>query len=221
MTGLTISTIVLWALQIATVVVVVGLARQIGVLHLRVRPIGPGQRADGPEVGSRATLPSLTSLRGHRVPVVGSGEISLIAFANPTCTACGPTMKAVKRLSSVESGLRLIVAVDGDPDQALSYAATYGITDVVDPTQLKAFDSSARPFVTAMSDEGIILATGVPNTLEQLESLTAAARHRRSFIPQDGEPTTSNSTTSEELKLIDISSTMADEEPEHGHSARR
>jgi hypothetical protein len=37
MTGLTISNIILWILQISTIIVVVGLARQVGVLHLRVR----------------------------------------------------------------------------------------------------------------------------------------------------------------------------------------
>ena len=33
------------------------------------------------------------------------------------------------------------------------------------------------PFTVVVSDEGTVLATGVPNTLEQLEMLLANARH--------------------------------------------
>ncbi len=212
MTGLTISNLVLWALEIATIVVVVGLARQVGVLHLRVRPIGPGQTGDGPLVGSRVDPPAVTSLRGDQVQVIVQGQLSLVAFANPTCTACGPTMQAVKRLKAVEPSLRFLVAVDGEPKEGLIYAESYGLPQVVGADHLKALDSNLRPFVTVLSDQGIVLATGVPNNLEQLESLLAAARHHNSFNVSQDISGDDPAAARKELELVDLRSGISDQE---------
>jgi methylamine dehydrogenase accessory protein MauD len=176
-TALTISNLVLWVLQIATIVVVVGLARQVGVLHLRVKPLSAGLIEDGPPIGARLELPPVVSLRGEQTPVVIPGYLSLVTFANPGCSACGPTMEAVKRLRSVEREVRFVVAVDGDQTQGLRYASSYGLTDVVGSDSLRTMSCASRPFTVVVSDEGTVLATGVPNTLEQLEMLLANARH--------------------------------------------
>jgi len=176
-TALTISNLVLWVLQIATIVVVVGLARQVGVLHLRVKPLSAGQIEDGPPIGARLELPPVVSLRGEQMPVVMPGYLSLVTFASPGCSACGPTMEAVQRLRPVERGVRFVVAVDGDQTQGLKYASRYGLADVVGSGSLRTMSCASRPFTVVVSDEGTVLATGVPNTLEQLEMLLANARH--------------------------------------------
>ncbi len=179
MAWLTISNLVLWVLQIATIVVVVGLARQVGVLHLRVRPLGAGRPEDGPQIGARLHLPPVVSLRGDATQVLVPGFLSLITFANPGCGACGPTMEAVKRLRAVERGVRFVVAVDGEQAQALKYAESYGLMDVVGSETL-AVPVVSRPFVVVLSSDGTVLGAGVPNTLEQLEILLATARYQGS-----------------------------------------
>jgi hypothetical protein len=47
MEGLIVSNVLLWVLLVAVAFVVMGLVRQIGVLHGRLAPAGPGWRTDG------------------------------------------------------------------------------------------------------------------------------------------------------------------------------
>ena len=177
LTALTISNLVLWVLQIATIVVVLGLARQIGVLHLRLPAHGAGRTEDGPLVGARIDLQPVVSFRGEQTPVVCSGHLSVLTFANPECGVCGPTMEAVKRLRAREPSVRFIAAVNGEASEGLKYAAGYGLSDAVSAESLRVLGSNARPFAVVLSDDGTVLAAGVPNTLEQFETLLATGRY--------------------------------------------
>jgi methylamine dehydrogenase accessory protein MauD len=180
MTALTISNVVLWILQIATIIVVVGLARQVGLLHLRLPPQGAGGIEDGPQVGAQLELPPTESLSGNELPILVPGHLSVVMLASPSCGACGPTMDAVRRLRDAEPQVHFVVAVDGDPGQGLKYTADYGITDALACASLGHLNSNARPFATILSDDGTVLAAGVPNTLEQLEMLLGLARQTHS-----------------------------------------
>jgi len=188
MTGLAISNLILWCLQIATIVVVVALARQVGLLHLRLRPLGAGRTEDGPPIGARFDLSPAASLGGGQIPVVVSGYLSLITFVNPGCSTCSPTLDAVKRLRAVEGKVRFIVAVDGEERPGIKYVHSYGLMNVVGSGSIAVLDSYFRPFVVVLRDDGMVLATGVPNTLEQLEVLLAEARHMTSVADRSGEP---------------------------------
>ena len=188
MTGLAISNLILWCLQIATIVVVVALARQVGLLHLRLRPLGAGRTEDGPPIGARFDLSPAASLGGGQIPVVVSGYLSLITFVNPGCSTCSPTLDAVKRLRAVEGKVRFIVAVDGEERPGIKYVHSYGLMNVVGSGSIAVLDSHSRPFVVVLRDDGTVLATGVPNTLEQLEVLLAEARHMTSVADRSGEP---------------------------------
>jgi hypothetical protein len=74
---LTLSTIVLWILQVMTIVVVVGLARQVGVLHLRVHPLEAGRIEDSPPIGAHLDMTPVVSIRGHETQVIVPGYLSL------------------------------------------------------------------------------------------------------------------------------------------------
>jgi methylamine dehydrogenase accessory protein MauD len=187
MTGLAISNLILWSLQIATILVVVALARQVGLLHLRLRPLGAGRTEDGPPIGARFDLSSAASLGGGQIPVVVPGYLSLITFVNPGCSTCSPTLDAVKRLHAVEGEVRFIVAVDGEERQGIKYVEGYGLMNVVGSGSIGVLDSHSRPFVVVLRHDGTVLATGVPNTLEQLEVLLAEARHTTSVADRSGE----------------------------------
>jgi methylamine dehydrogenase accessory protein MauD len=161
MTGLTISNIILWILQISTIIVVVGLARQVGVLHLRVRPLGAGRTEDGPTIGDRFEMTSARSLRGEDIPITVQGRLSLLTFASPECGACAATMLAVKRLRDVEPDVWFVVAVDGEKEQALKYAEKYGLEDVASPEAFNRLGSSSRPFAVILAEDGTVLGSGV------------------------------------------------------------
>jgi methylamine dehydrogenase accessory protein MauD len=188
MTGLAVSNLILWCLQIATIVVVAALARQVGLLHLRLRPLGAGRTQDGPPIGARFDLSPAASLGGGQIPVVVPGYLSLITFVNPGCSTCSPTLDAVKRLRAVEAEVRFIVAVDGEERPGIKYVQGYGLMNVVGSGSIGVLDSHSRPFVVVLRHDGTVLATGVPNTLEQLEVLLAEARHTTSVVDRSGEP---------------------------------
>src|SRR5262249_18447824 len=148
---------------------------------------------------------AVTSLRGRQTPILAEGQLSLVVFANPACTACGPTMQAVKRLRAVERNVRFLVAMDGEPEQGLIYAESYGLPEVVRSDSVKSLDGSARPFVIALSDDGVVLARGVPNTLEQLEALLASARHYNSIGSSAAISSEEGASSSrDELELVDL-----------------
>lgn len=70
---------------------VFGLARQIGILHERVAPMGAMVNDHGPEVGEMAPSMSVASLQGGMVQIGGpaaSGRSRLLMFVSPTCPVC-------------------------------------------------------------------------------------------------------------------------------------
>lgn len=64
---LLISNLVLWLLVIVLAVVVLALARQVGILHERVAPAGALQPTEGPKVGEVTEPMELEDLSGNPV----------------------------------------------------------------------------------------------------------------------------------------------------------
>jgi methylamine dehydrogenase accessory protein MauD len=188
--AIAISELILWLLQLATILVVVGLARQIGLLHLRLPPQGSGPVDIGPSIGSRIQLPAVVSLRTQPRDVLVPDRMALVLFANPSCSVCTPVLDAARRLPRVDSEIVLTVAVDGDIPEALRYLNEHGIADGISSTSLSQLDAGHRPLAVALSADGTVLAAGVPNTLELLEVLLGDARHARDSsnrLPSDHE----------------------------------
>ncbi len=209
MTALRISSVVLWALQVGTIIVVVGLARQVGLLHLRLPAKGAGSVEDGPTVGAQLDLPPVISAQGRTIPVLVHDRVSLVTFASPGCSVCVPVIQAVRSLTSAERGVWFLIAVDGDEGQVLEYSEKYGLRDCIASESLGAIDGPHRPFSVVLSSAGVVLAAGVPNTLEQLEVLLGVARRENMAhsgeISPDGSSTGSGSPTGPHVLSPDAS----------------
>jgi len=107
------------------------------------------------------------------------GYLSLLMFASPECSACGSALQAIKYLRAAEPDVWFVIAVDGKPERGLDYVAKYDLTDVaglISSDSLPDLGYTSRPFAVVVADEGTVLGSGVPNTLEQLEVLLATAR---------------------------------------------
>jgi hypothetical protein len=150
--------VVQWLVITALAVVVVALARQIGVLHLRLGPVGALEVDDeGPPLGS-TTHPSTARGRdGTTVVVGGTGPDRLVAFVSPTCPICEQVLPSLPA-SARAGGLALQVV--SDP----SLEATYNVPGV--------------PFVVVLDASGTVRSKGTVNTLEQIEGLIDTARRR-------------------------------------------
>jgi methylamine dehydrogenase accessory protein MauD len=185
--ALEISNAVLWVLQIATIVVLIGVARQVGVLHLRLPARGTGRVDDGPPIGSATPVSTAQSLRGTDVPLFAPGVLTLLTFVSPGCGACAPVVQAVSKLRSTDRDVRFVIAVDGDREEALPYLAKYGVSDAVSAPELGALGSRARPFCVVLGTDGTVIDAGIPNTLEQVEYLLAQTRSQMASSSGDGQ----------------------------------
>lgn len=138
--------------------VVVALARQIGVLHLRVSPMGALEVDDeGPPLGEAAPPRSARTPEGDIVTIGGPGRRRLVVFASETCPICEQVLPSVP---AAAAGHRLVSQVVQDPELEL------------------AFDVPGVPFVVVLDELGIVRAKGTVNSLEQIDGLIDTATRR-------------------------------------------
>jgi methylamine dehydrogenase accessory protein MauD len=183
MTPFMISHIVLWVLVIALTLVVFALARQIGVLHDRIAPTGALMLAKGLSVGQAAPIVTADDLDGHTRRVGAprdDAKNTLVLFLSPTCPVCKvllPVLKSSQR--SEQNWLQIVLASDGDNDAQVEFRKRNGLSSfpyVLSPSLGIAYQVNRLPYAVLMNEHGIVLARGIINSREHLESLFEAKR---------------------------------------------
>ena len=179
---LLISNLVLWLLVVVLTVVVLALARQVGILHERVAPAGALQPTEGPKVGEVTEAMESQDLGGNPVTIGGpeaNGLATLVLFISPTCPVCRSLVPTAKSLARSESKrLRLVFASDGDkPEQHVAYAkdldlGAYPYT--LSQTLGMSYHVSKLPFAVLIGADGTLQSKGLVNSREHLESLVEA-----------------------------------------------
>ena len=144
---------------VALGVVVLALAREVGMLRMAVAPEGALEIPhEGPEVGGRSALAERFE------PPVAPGRIGLAVFSSEGCGLCrslAPAVAAFGRSPHVD--LRTF-------------------DEVLDAGAWSAADVPGSPFAVALDPDGTVLAKGTFNTAAQLETVLAAAERRRSGL---------------------------------------
>ncbi len=181
--ALFISNLVLWVLVIGLALLVLALARQVGVLHERVAPAGALLPTNGPKVGELTSALELAALDGGTVTIGGeqSGPgAMLVLFISPTCPVCKSLVPTAKSLVKSERGrLRLAFASDGAEDdkqleQHRAYVRDLGIDGFPYVISLQlgmTYQVSKLPFALLIGNDGILKSKGLVNSREHLESL--------------------------------------------------
>ena len=150
--------VVQWVLLAVLAAVVVALARQIGVLHLRLDPLGALEIDDeGPALGEAPPPRSARAAAGATVFVGGAGGQRLLAFVSATCPVCE---RVLPSLPAAANALGLELQVVSDPELE------------------RAYDVPGVPFVVVFDELGVVRSKGTVNTLEQVEGLVDTARRR-------------------------------------------
>ena len=115
--ALLVSNIVLWVLVVVLALIVLALARQVGILHERVAPAGALMPTNGPKVGELTKAMSLTDIRGNDFVIGGANPdevATFVMFISPTCPVCKSLVPTAKSLARREGKrMRLIFASDG------------------------------------------------------------------------------------------------------------
>jgi hypothetical protein len=147
-----------WFLLIAVCVVGVALARQVGVLHLRLGPLGALEIDDeGPPLGQMPPLLRARAADGSAVDLGGPGGGRLVVFESSTCPVCEQVRPSVPAAAGAAG---LVPQVVSDPEAERAWAVP-GV-----------------PFVVILDPSGVVRAKGTVNDLEQLEGLVDTAARR-------------------------------------------
>jgi hypothetical protein len=141
------------------------LAREVGLLRLRVGPAGALEIPDeGPELGSRTEL--VQGIAG-----TAEAELALAVFSSTGCHVCEAMRPAVDSIAAHPA-----VAVGRFDEHA-------------DSAAWLALEVPGSPYAVALDAEGFVLAKGTFNNLAQLESILAAAERRRGSVEATGATT--------------------------------
>ena len=178
---LLLSNALLWIAVIALGLLVLALARQVGVLHERIAPVGALALGRGPRVGEAAPAIEAEALSGARIALGGvaaDGRGTLLFFLSPSCPVCKALLPALHAVIAREDpALRLIYASDGPEPEHRALAAAHGL-------DLAAYALSTElglahrvgklPYAVLIDAAGVIRAQGLVNTREHVESLFEA-----------------------------------------------
>jgi methylamine dehydrogenase accessory protein MauD len=176
---LIVSQVMLWIVILVLAVAVLALARQVGVLHERIAPVGALAMGRGPQPGEAAPKIAARTLADTILNIGGplpAGTLQLLFFVAPTCPVCKTLLPTAKAFAETEA-LDLILVGDGDADEHRQMATRFGIATsrfVLGSEVGRAFQVGKLPYAVLISELGIIVAQGLVNSREHLESLVVA-----------------------------------------------
>jgi methylamine utilization protein MauE len=152
--GLGLSLLICLGLAVA----VFALAREVGMLRLRLGPAAALEIPDeGPELGERVDAI-------ERFDSVGDASLALAVFTSEGCRVCCALQPA-------------IAALAGDPAVAVEV-----FDEVAERDAWSRLRVPGSPFAVALDPDGTVLAKGTFNNLAQLESVLGTAERRRASL---------------------------------------
>ncbi|MBL8266690.1 methylamine dehydrogenase accessory protein MauD [Steroidobacter sp.] len=172
---------ILWIVVVGLIFVVVALARQVGIIHERIRPAGALHLAKGLKVGEAAPVIETPDVTGRQLRIGAPnthGRATLIAFVSPTCPVCKsllPVLRSMRR--SERANLEVILASDGAAAEHLAFIANESLEEfsyVLSEQLGMTYGASRLPYAVLVDASGTVRANGLVNTREHLESLLEA-----------------------------------------------
>ncbi|MBT2187283.1 methylamine utilization protein MauD [Sphingobium nicotianae] len=177
--SLIVSQILSWVVILILGTALLALARQVGVLHMRVAPAGALTTAGGPEVGERADAIAAATLDGRTTFVGGEAhgtKLRLLMFVSAACPLCKALIPMAKSFAHDE---RIALSFVGDDDPAVQreMIAKQGLeryTFINGPEVGQAYGVGKLPYAVLLDEHGAVLSKGLVNSREHLESLVIA-----------------------------------------------
>jgi methylamine dehydrogenase accessory protein MauD len=181
MESLVVSQVLLWIVVIVLAVTVLALARQVGVLHERVAPLGALTTRTAVGVGDHAPEFDLADLAGAKVHVGGrqpDRRSQLLLFVSPVCPMCKKLLQVVRSFAQSERrGVAIVLMGDGDRPSHEALVAEHrlqGLPLVLSPIVGITLGIGKLPHAVLIDAEGVIRSSGIVNSREHLESLLVA-----------------------------------------------
>lgn len=178
---LIVSNILMWLVMVAGAILLLGVTRQVGLLHERSAPLGAMVTDRGPDIGEKAPVFNVLDINDQPVQIGGQsvdGKASLMLFMSPNCPMCNKVLPAFKSLAR-EEDLDIVLISDGereDHERFLKEHPLGSVPYVVSSTIGMKLQIGKIPYAVLLDHEGAIKAKGLVNTREHLESLVEAHR---------------------------------------------
>lgn len=156
------------------------LARQVGLLHQRIAPVGALALPQPLELGAPAPEMMLSDLEGRAVKIGGSGreKSQLLLFVSPDCKICEALLPAIRSAGTAERDwLEIVFASDGEPQKHSAFMREKGLGKypyVLSERLGRVYGVSKLPYAVLIDEAGNLSVTGLVNTREHLESLFVA-----------------------------------------------
>ena len=164
---LAVSQAVLWLVILSLGATVFALARQIGVLHERVAPLGALMTDRAADIGDRAQRFEVTDIAGGRVQIGGERaqqKSQLLLFVSPACPMCKKLLPVARSfLRSEQRKLDLVLVGDGDREEHLAMAKEHkleGMPLLLAPVVGMTYGIGKLPYVVLVDHEGVLRAKG-------------------------------------------------------------
>ncbi|HCP55429.1 MULTISPECIES: methylamine dehydrogenase accessory protein MauD [Pseudomonas] len=179
MEGLIVSNILLWALLIALAFAIMGLVRQIGILHSRLAPAGALMVDKGVSVNEPAPQVTAADRNGRPVNFGYAGEKGqLLFFLSPTCPICKSLLPAIKSIAKDQADrLDVVFISDGDMEAQQKLITEHKLEDatyVVGPEVGMTYQIGKLPYAALIDKAGVLRSKGLVNSREHLDSLFEA-----------------------------------------------
>ena len=176
---LVVSQTLLWVVVLVLAIAVVALARQIGVLHERIAPVGALAMGRGPQPGEAAPKVSGRTLADTMIDFGGpraSQTLQMLLFVSPTCPVCKTLLPTAQAVAGHER-LELLLVGDGDPAEHKQLAMKHSVPfeRFINSGDVgRAFHVAKLPYAVLIGADGVIVSQGLVNSREHLESLLVA-----------------------------------------------
>jgi len=179
MTALIVANVFAWMAIAALSVTVLALARQVGLLHERVAPMGALTMEGGPKAGAAAPAFALTDLHGRPAAVGGGrGRTQLLFFLSPTCPVCKKLLPILRSIAADERRTTdVLLASDGEHAEHLAFYTREKLAPfryVLSAELGLAYRIGRLPYAVVIGPDGTLAARGLVNNREQIESLLLA-----------------------------------------------
>jgi methylamine dehydrogenase accessory protein MauD len=189
MNALTVSVVLLWVAVLVLGVMLWAISRQVGVLFERVAPMGALVTDSGPAVGTESPQFDLTGIQSEPVQIGGlTAKPTLVFFLSPTCPVCKKLLPVLKSLQRDEGQrLAVVLASDGEAAEHLKFVRDQQLEAMpyVLSTELgMGYRVSRLPYGVLLDARGVVVAKGLVNNREQLDSLLNAHDMKTPSIQQ-------------------------------------
>jgi methylamine dehydrogenase accessory protein MauD len=189
MEGLIVSNVLLWILLAAVAFAVMGLVRQIGVLHGRLAPAGALMMDKGVAVNEAAPQVTASDRNGRPVNFGYAGEKNqLLFFLSPTCPICKSLLPAIKSIAKEQADrLDVVFISDGDMDAQQKLIREHKLEDatyVVGPEVGMTYQIGKLPYAALIDKSGTLRAKGLVNSREHLDSLFEVEHLKKSTLQE-------------------------------------